>query len=77
MLTKKRHDEELVHLEDLWKAKMRAKDFEVTELRNTLQDNKSIADGKIQDARQRLTQAEKRIAMRVEQEYATVLEKKD
>ena len=56
---------------------MRAKDFEIEELRLQLSDREAISADKIADARSKLSKAEKSIMKRVEGEYADILDKKE
>lgn len=56
---------------------MRAKEYEISVLKEALQDKEAIAGEKIADIRNKLSQAEKSISMRVEHEYAAILEKKE
>ena len=56
---------------------MRAKDYEIEELRLQLSDREAISADKIADARSKLTKVEKSIMKKVEGEYADILEKKE
>ena len=56
---------------------MRAKDYEIDELRLQLSDREAISADKIADARSKLTKVEKSIMQKVEGEYADILEKKE
>ena len=56
------HSREIQAIEEMWSGKLRAKDMEIEELRQRLQDKDAIADGKINEARLKLNRAEKSIS---------------
>ena len=52
-----RSEDEKRATEEVWQARVKAKDFEIAELRDILADNQVIAETKLHEARQRLTNA--------------------
>ena len=53
---------DIQNIEEIWQGKVRAKDYEIEELRIQLEDREAIADGRVADARAKLNRAEKSIA---------------
>ncbi len=60
--TKENYANQISSMEELCNSKLRAKDYEIEELRNVIEDQEVIAEGKVSDARQKLNRVEKTIA---------------
>lgn len=77
MALKDRHREEILAIEDMHKAKVRAKQSELDMMRDQMQDRDAIAQTKEAHAKQRILQTEKNLVEKIESEYADILATKE
>ena len=77
MALKDRHREEILAIEDMHKAKVRAKQAEVDMMRDQMHDRDAIAQTKEANAKERLLQTEKNLVEKIESEYADILATKE